>query len=81
MSPPLPYQIISPKLCFADIDECSFLNGGCQDICVNAIGSFRCSCRANRSLSEDGVSCKGIFLFVGSMDIFALVAACGQVKI
>lgn len=27
-----------------DIDECLLDNGGCDDLCININGSFRCSC-------------------------------------
>ena len=46
---------------FPDLDECSILNGGCQDKCTNTIGSYVCSCNGNRTLSEDGRSCTGFY--------------------
>ena len=42
-----------------DVDECNFINGGCQDTCINTKGSFLCSCEGNRTLESDGKSCKG----------------------
>lgn len=44
----------------ADINECLVKKGGCQDVCVNAVGSFRCLCtHVGQVLSEDGLTCKG----------------------
>lgn len=31
-------------LLFADVDECSKQNGGCDHECNNTMGSYRCSC-------------------------------------
>ncbi|XP_060567605.1 uncharacterized protein LOC132726311 [Ruditapes philippinarum] len=45
------------KHCETDINECEFANGGCQDLCENTEGSFRCSCLEERQLREDGFSC------------------------
>uniref|UniRef100_A0A7M5XM47 EGF-like domain-containing protein n=1 Tax=Clytia hemisphaerica TaxID=252671 RepID=A0A7M5XM47_9CNID len=43
-----------------DINECSTLNGGCNQICTNQPGSFQCSCRSGFRLSSDGKTCKDI---------------------
>ena len=48
-------------ICFTDVDECSFLNGGCEDICTNSFGSFSCGCSGNGTLNADGKSCTGRF--------------------
>eukprot|EP00058_Branchiostoma_floridae_P020427 XP_002605917.1 hypothetical protein BRAFLDRAFT_87409 [Branchiostoma floridae] len=34
-----------------DINECSSNNGGCNQICTNTVGSYRCSCRPGYRLS------------------------------
>ncbi len=41
-----------------DIDECLFGNGGCEQMCINAQGSFSCGCRIGYDLSENGYTCK-----------------------
>lgn len=43
-----------------DVDECvpEMNNGGCQDICINTIGSYYCECYAGRTL-VDGTLCHG----------------------
>lgn len=43
---------------FTDLDECSTNNGGCQHICKNMIGSYRCYCQNNYVLHTDKHSCK-----------------------
>lgn len=46
-----------------DINECEISNGGCQDVCINTIGSFVCNCSDGKGLNEDGRTCKeGIHL-------------------
>lgn len=41
-----------------DLDECRQDNGGCQQSCVNTIGSYRCECDSGFVLAEDGHNCK-----------------------
>ncbi|XP_053378543.1 uncharacterized protein LOC128548152 [Mercenaria mercenaria] len=46
------------KNCENDVNECSgFLHGGCEDICINTVGSFLCKCSGNTTLNSDGISC------------------------
>ena len=45
--------------CSSDLDECDTLNGGCEQICTNAIGSFACSCGTGYLLDENGFNCTG----------------------
>ncbi|XP_045189860.2 signal peptide, CUB and EGF-like domain-containing protein 2 [Mercenaria mercenaria] len=47
------------NLCELDVNECLFLNGGCNDLCMNTLGSFMCSCTGNRSLAANQRSCEG----------------------
>ena len=43
-----------------DINECAgFLNGGCEDLCLNTIGSYKCFCSGNTTLTSDGFTCTG----------------------
>lgn len=41
----------------ADVDECANLNGGCEQICNNTLGSFECACQDGYDLTEDGMTC------------------------
>ncbi|XP_048589480.1 tolloid-like protein 1 isoform X2 [Nematostella vectensis] len=43
---------------YADEDECRERKGGCQHICVNTIGSYRCTCKPGFVLHPDQHSCK-----------------------
>ncbi|KAH3844592.1 uncharacterized protein LOC127872819 [Dreissena polymorpha] len=46
--------------CEKDIDECDgYLNGGCEDVCVNTEGSFHCACSGNATLQSNGYICSG----------------------
>ena len=48
-----------PNPSLSDIDECSSKDkGGCEQICVNTIGSFHCECRKGYEL-VDHKYCKG----------------------
>ena len=43
----------------SDINECNITNGGCEQICTNAIGSFACNCTVGYLLDENGFNCTG----------------------
>ncbi|XP_020628103.1 tolloid-like protein 1 [Orbicella faveolata] len=45
---------------YADEDECQNKNGGCEDKCVNTVGSYICSCREGFVLQKDKHSCKEV---------------------
>ncbi|XP_029425026.1 signal peptide, CUB and EGF-like domain-containing protein 1 isoform X3 [Nannospalax galili] len=40
-----------------DVDECQDNNGGCQQICVNAMGSYECQCHNGFFLSDNQHTC------------------------
>ncbi|XP_013398724.1 sushi, von Willebrand factor type A, EGF and pentraxin domain-containing protein 1 [Lingula anatina] len=40
-----------------DINECGVNNGGCEDVCINEEGGYRCACFPSRVLSNDGLRC------------------------
>ncbi|XP_056643014.1 collagen and calcium-binding EGF domain-containing protein 1-like [Diorhabda sublineata] len=40
-----------------DIDECLDNNGGCQQICINEQGSYRCDCNQGFKLRNDNRTC------------------------
>lgn len=42
-----------------DINECNQGNGGCEQLCTNTFGSYKCSCNDGYTLDFDGVSCAG----------------------
>ena len=46
--------------CSSDLDECDTINGGCEQICTNAIGSFVCSCGTGYLLDGNGFNCTGM---------------------
>ena len=54
-------DLLNTKLYFfiADDIECFLSNGGCDHICFNTDGSYRCACRPGFSLAPDGKKCLG----------------------
>lgn len=42
-----------------DINECLVANGGCEQVCVNTLGSYNCSCLSGFVL-ENNVFCSGM---------------------
>ncbi|NXR06201.1 FBLN2 protein, partial [Semnornis frantzii] len=41
-----------------DLDECLLYGGElCQHLCINTVGSYKCSCFPEFTLQDDGVSC------------------------
>ena len=58
-------QAIIILLCSTvDINECSFNNGGCEQVCSNTVGSFQCDCNGGHSLNGDGRTCSGRTLVI-----------------
>jgi len=45
-----------------ETSSCAVNNGGCQDVCIDTIGSStpRCACNVNRVLRDDGLTCMDI---------------------
>ena len=44
----------------ADLNECHLNKGGCQNRCINEIGTgYHCGCDSNQKLSDDQRSCEG----------------------
>ena len=51
------------KLYTIDINECDTNNGGCEQDCINTIGSYQCQCREGYETNNNGINCTGI-LFI-----------------
>ena len=51
---------------YTDVDECSRFLHDCQQICVNTLGSYNCSCNDGFILQNDTQSC------VGKKTVFSL---------
>ena len=47
-----------------DKDECALAKGGCQHICENLYGSYKCSCNSGFQLKPDGLTCAGKIMIV-----------------
>lgn len=43
-----------------DKDECEELNGGCQQTCVNTLGSYHCECSEGFRIHADAHTCIGM---------------------
>ena len=43
----------------ADINECAVNTDGCNQVCTNTVGSFRCSCNTGYTLNANGRTCSG----------------------
>ena len=44
-------------------------NGGCEQMCVNNIGSYFCDCHEGYDVDVDGLNCSGIMHFITFMCI------------
>jgi len=61
-----PLRVLSNEEKAVNVKEetslCAVNNGGCQDICIDTIGSSRprCACNAGRVLRDDGFTCMSI---------------------
>ena len=47
---------------YIDINECAVGNGGCEQVCVNTVGSFTCDCFSGFQLAGDGRNCSGMMI-------------------
>ena len=47
----------------ADVNECERVNGGCEQQCVNNVGSFLCMCSEGYTLAGDGLHCEGDYIY------------------
>lgn len=45
--------------CSPDTNECSVNNGGCQQVCVNTVGSYECRCHSAYKLHWNKKDCVG----------------------
>lgn len=55
------FVLITPCIMiFADINECSYNRGGCEQLCINSPGNYTCSCLTGYTLQSDGKSCQGM---------------------
>lgn len=53
------FVLITPCIViFADINECSYNRGGCEQLCINSPGNYTCSCLTGYTLQSDGKSCQ-----------------------
>ena len=41
-----------------DINECTINNGGCEQICINDVGTYHCKCN-HGYISSDNHTCDG----------------------
>ncbi|XP_017850119.1 dorsal-ventral patterning protein tolloid [Drosophila busckii] len=41
-----------------DVDECKFIQHGCQHVCINTLGSYQCGCFAGYELQTNGKTCE-----------------------
>lgn len=52
-------------MCILEEDECAKPdNGGCEQRCVNTLGSFKCACDPGYELAPDKKSCEGNCVYV-----------------
>ena len=47
----------------SDINECNFMNGGCDHNCTNEVGTRTCSCNSGFELEDDNMTCAGEELY------------------
>ena len=52
--------------CYLDIDECLTNNGGCDQTCVNAPGSFDCKCKEGYEMNPESMLCEGTHFFIAT---------------
>lgn len=53
---------ISPHFVL-DLDECAESVDGCEQVCINSVGSFSCDCNTGYDLQPDLKACQGEYFF------------------
>ena len=57
------YVLADIQFSGTDVDECTEGTHQCQQVCLNTVGSYTCSCNDGFMLSTDGRSCNGKSVF------------------
>ena len=68
---------ITTDIKLLDINECDMNVDGCDQICVNTVGSFLCNCTDGYELNEDGISCNGKNCFSYENNNSSITMYCG----
>ena len=71
IDPPMADCVYIMAISSSDINECDTINGGCEQICTNTIGSFACSCEPGYLLDGNGFNCTGTLSLVSMVLSFA----------
>jgi len=49
---------------FSPVDECTYNNGECTQICVDTYDSYYCTCRYGYRLAYNDYTCPGTAIFI-----------------
>ena len=60
--------LIDDVSCVTDHNECDQGTDDCEQICINHVGSYSCSCGVGCDLVLDGISCRGMKVFEFAME-------------
>lgn len=52
-----------------DINECATGRHLCQQVCINNVGSYICSCEYGYVLHSNGFDCEGIYIHVSHIHL------------
>lgn len=53
------WSCILTILLLPEIDECTTGTHGCEQICINTMGGYKCDCKLGYELHSDGKKCEG----------------------
>lgn len=56
--------------CVTEYDECTSVDHGCEQFCINTLGGYDCACKVGFELHSDNKHCEGLYLFIRSYFIF-----------
>ncbi|XDB46846.1 hypothetical protein ABFV05_000462 [Capra hircus] len=51
------YQLSEDKKACADVDECLDVSIICDQLCINSVGTYECSCEEGFRIGSDGETC------------------------
>lgn len=58
---------------FLEFDECSSIDHGCEQMCINNLGGYECACKVGYQLHSDNKHCEGtctLFIVLHIYDLY-----------
>ena len=72
-------KVVYVNVCLLlDVDECSTGSNGCQQTCINTLGSYVCRCLPGYRLNANGRTCDGMLKLCDNLYPNFIIKRSGQ---